>query len=135
MPRIALAAICGAVFGLTNILTVADISSAAVGGYDPFDQWFSGYWRTVILFAGAPAAVIGCALFFGFLCGIGVLAVPAAVGIGGGALVALLVGPPESWLGGYPPIEALLRIFWEWLMAGVGGVVGWLVENLYERYS
>jgi hypothetical protein len=43
MSRIVIVAICGAVFGLTNVITVADISSAAIGGYDPFSRGFSAH--------------------------------------------------------------------------------------------
>ncbi len=134
MRRIIIAAICGAVFGVTNIITVADISSAALGGYEYYDRWFSSYWRNVILFAGTPGAAIGCALFFGSLCRIGILSVAAAIGIAGGALFGFFVGPPNSWLGGFPPLVAMVRIFWEWLMGGIGGIVGWVIEKLYERY-
>lgn len=133
MSKTLIASICGAILGVTSIITVADISSTAVGGYSYFDHWFSNYWGTIILFAGAPGAAICCALFFGFLCGIGFLRVSAAVGIAGGAIFGFIVGPPDSWIGGDPLLEAIIRIFWELLMGGIGGIVGWLIEKLYDQ--
>jgi hypothetical protein len=88
----------------------------------------------MVLLAGAPGAAISCALFFVFLGGIGILSAATAVGIAGAALFGLMVGPPDSWLGWGPPIEVMLRIFWEWLIGGIGGIVGWLIEKLYLRY-
>ena len=129
-----LSGICGAIVGVINGITLADIASAAVGGFYPFDVLFSSYWKKVLLVVAVPGAGIGMAVFFAFLHGMNILTPSAAVGTAGGAVFGFFIGPPESWASGLFPLSVLVKIFWEWLMGGAGGVVGWVIEKIYDRF-
>lgn len=129
-----ISAICGAICGGILGITLADIYSAAVDGYNQFDAWFSTYWRDILLIAAVPGAAIACAIFFLFLNGVGVLPLPAALGTALGGLFGFFVGPPESWVSGLPPTPVLAILFWEWFMGGVGFVIGWISDKVYERF-
>ena len=80
-----IAAVSGGVFGFLNMLTVATISSAAIDGPAQVDHMISQQWSQLILWAGGPAAAIGCGVFAAFLTGLGFFRVSTVVGIAGGA--------------------------------------------------
>ncbi|MFA8436928.1 MAG: hypothetical protein ACEPOZ_20665 [Marinifilaceae bacterium] len=123
--------VCGGIFGLLNILTVATISAMAIDSPSPIDRIISGSWKQSLIIFGCPPALIGCGGFFLLLYMLGFLKISVAIGIAGGTLLGFLLGPPDFLLSDFGEIDAIIYILWEWIMGGIGGFVG----NLIEKFS
>jgi len=129
-PKWAMA--CGAVIGFLGALTIASIASAALGSDTAFDAYFSEMWFWLLILVGGPAGAFGGAAVSGLLHATGQVSLPTLVGATVGPVVGFALAFTWSTRIG-AGLDALVLILWEWLMCGIGALLGSLVERFMNR--
>ena len=129
--KLVVAGVCGAVFGYVNGVTIATFTALglAAGDVEPIDFMITKGITDAFSMVIVPAAVLAGAVFFCLLAAVGFLRVSGALGAAGGAFFGFAVGPPESLLPDMKLLELFVRLPWEWIMGGVGAIVGNLIEK------